>query len=49
MPAWMDAGVLTTRWDYAWKMVRGSVGGVQKTVRAYATTKALAQEKLAAQ
>ena len=27
--AWMDAGVLTTRWDYAWKMVRGSVGGVQ--------------------
>jgi uncharacterized protein (DUF1800 family) len=27
--AWMDAGVLTTRWDYAWKMVRGSIGGVQ--------------------
>jgi uncharacterized protein (DUF1800 family) len=27
--SWMDAGVLTTRWDYAWKMVRGSVGGVQ--------------------
>jgi hypothetical protein len=27
--AWMDAGVLTTRWDFAWKMVRGSVGGVQ--------------------
>ena len=27
--AWMDAGVLTTRWDYAFKMVRGSIGGVQ--------------------
>ena len=25
----MDAGELTTRWDYAWKMVRGSIGGVQ--------------------
>ena len=27
--AWMDAGVLTTRWDFAWKMVRGSIGGVE--------------------
>jgi len=27
--AWMDAGVLTTRWDFAWKMVRGSVTGVE--------------------
>ena len=27
--SWMDAGVLTTRWDYAWKMVRGSINGVQ--------------------
>ena len=27
--AWMDAGVLTSRWDYAWKMVRGSVRGVK--------------------
>ena len=27
--AWMDAGVLTTRWDYAWKLVRGSIGGAQ--------------------
>ena len=27
--AWMDAGVLTSRWDYAWKMCRGSVRGVK--------------------
>jgi len=26
--AWMDAGVLTTRWDYSWKLVRGQVPGV---------------------
>jgi uncharacterized protein (DUF1800 family) len=26
--AWMDAGVLTSRWDYAWKMARGSIRGV---------------------
>jgi uncharacterized protein (DUF1800 family) len=27
--AWMDAGVLTSRWDYAWKMARGSIRGVK--------------------
>ena len=27
--AWMDAGVLTTRWDYAWNLVRGSIPGVK--------------------
>lgn len=27
--AWMDAGVLTSRWDYAWKMTRGSIRGVK--------------------
>jgi uncharacterized protein (DUF1800 family) len=27
--AWMDAGVLTSRWDYSWKLVRGSIPGVQ--------------------
>ena len=26
--AWMDAGVLTSRWDYSWKLVRGSIPGV---------------------
>jgi len=26
--AWRDAGVLTSRWDYAWKLVRNSVPGV---------------------
>ena len=26
--AWMDSGVLTTRWDYSWKLIRGSVGGI---------------------
>ena len=26
--AWRDAGVLTSRWDYAWKMMRGSIPGV---------------------
>ncbi len=25
--SWMDAGVLTKRWDYAWALMRGSVGG----------------------
>ena len=25
---WMDAGVLTGRWDYAWALVRGSEAGV---------------------
>jgi uncharacterized protein (DUF1800 family) len=38
--AWMDAGVLTTRWDFAWKMVRGSIGGVEVPpdfVRRYAS------------
>lgn len=27
--AWMDAGVLTSRWDYAWKMARNSIRGVK--------------------
>ncbi len=26
--SWMDSGVLTTRWDYAWNLVRGSIAGV---------------------
>ncbi len=26
---WMDAGVLTTRWDYAWNLVKGSIPGVK--------------------
>jgi len=26
---WMDAGVLTARWQFSWDMVRGSVGGVK--------------------
>jgi uncharacterized protein (DUF1800 family) len=26
--SWMDAGVLTKRWDYAWALMRGGVGGV---------------------
>lgn len=26
---WMDAGVLTTRWEYAQRLLRDSVGGVQ--------------------
>jgi uncharacterized protein (DUF1800 family) len=26
--AWRDAGVLTSRWDYSWKLLRGSVAGV---------------------
>jgi uncharacterized protein (DUF1800 family) len=26
--AWMDAGVLTSRWEYSWRLVRGAVGGV---------------------
>ena len=25
--AWMDSGVLTSRWDYAWDMVRGGGQG----------------------
>jgi uncharacterized protein (DUF1800 family) len=25
--SWMDAGVLTKRWDYAWELMRGSVRG----------------------
>lgn len=27
--AWRDAGVLTSRWDYAWKLLRNSVPGVK--------------------
>jgi uncharacterized protein (DUF1800 family) len=27
--AWRDAGVLTSRWDYAWKLLRGSVSGIR--------------------
>jgi uncharacterized protein (DUF1800 family) len=27
--AWRDAGVLTARWDYAWKLIRGQVAGVK--------------------
>ena len=26
---WMDAGVLTSRWDYAWHLVRNGIPGVQ--------------------
>ena len=31
--AWRDAGVLTSRWDYAWKMMRGSIPGVDVSER----------------
>ena len=27
--SWMDAGVLTTRWDFAWNLVRGGIAGVK--------------------
>ena len=27
--SWMDAGVLTSRWDYAWRLIRGQVRGVE--------------------
>ncbi len=26
--AWLDSGVLTRRWDYAWKLIRGNINGV---------------------
>lgn len=26
--AWRDAGVLTSRWDYSWKLIRNSIAGV---------------------
>jgi uncharacterized protein (DUF1800 family) len=26
---WMDSGVLTTRWQFSWDLVRGAVGGVK--------------------
>lgn len=26
---WMDAGVLTSRWDYAWRVVRNGIPGVE--------------------
>ena len=26
---WMDAGVLTSRWDYAWRLVRDGIPGVE--------------------
>jgi uncharacterized protein (DUF1800 family) len=26
--AWRDAGVLTSRWDYSWKLIRNSIPGV---------------------
>jgi hypothetical protein len=26
--AWRDAGVLTSRWDYAWKLTRNAIPGV---------------------
>lgn len=29
--AWMDSGVLTTRWDYSWKLIRSSVDGINIT------------------
>ena len=43
--AWMDAGVLTSRWDYAWKMARGSIRGVkvpEEFLSKYATLDATA-------
>ena len=27
--SWMDSGVLTSRWDFCWKLIRGSVYGVE--------------------
>jgi uncharacterized protein (DUF1800 family) len=27
--SWMDSGVLTSRWDFCWKLVRGSISGVE--------------------
>jgi len=26
--AWLDSGVLTRRWDYSWKMIKGNINGV---------------------
>jgi uncharacterized protein (DUF1800 family) len=43
---WMDAGVLTSRWQYAWDLVRGSVDGVSLTDNFLNRYKGLKPEEL---
>ncbi|HXE55814.1 MAG TPA: DUF1800 family protein, partial [Tepidisphaeraceae bacterium] len=38
--SWMDSGVLTTRWQFAWDLVRGSVDGVTIPDSFYSRNKA---------
>jgi uncharacterized protein (DUF1800 family) len=33
--AWLDAGVLTSRWDYALELTRGAVGGVKPSEKVF--------------
>jgi uncharacterized protein (DUF1800 family) len=39
--SWLDAGVLTKRWDYAWALARGSVAGVSIPASFYDPYKSL--------
>jgi uncharacterized protein (DUF1800 family) len=33
--AWLDSGVLTRRWDFAWKMIRGEIKGIQPSQKVF--------------
>jgi uncharacterized protein (DUF1800 family) len=46
--SWMDAGVLTTRWQFAWDLLRGSVSGVTVGDEFFSRYKALKPEEVEA-
>ena len=42
--AWLDSGVLTSRWDYAWDLCRGGVKGVKPNPAVFAKYKAMSPD-----
>jgi hypothetical protein len=42
----MDAGVLTSRWDFAWNLVRGQINGVDVPESLLAKYKGLDSQKM---
>jgi uncharacterized protein (DUF1800 family) len=43
--SWMDSGVLTTRWDFAWNLVNGSISGVSVPKEAFSRYEQLKPEE----
>lgn len=44
--SWMDAGVLTSRWDFAWSLVRGQINGIDMSDAFMAKYKGMEASKM---